>query len=726
LNSLPSHFVRAPWRAAVGALVAAACAAPPAPLPPERLALSELSPPRAIVETAAIDIGDASAREHLESGWGADETSPEGSFAWSGGGAAVVRFEVVEPRDATFALRGWAYPLPDEAEQSIAARLDGVELARFALPRQPTTIRLPVPAQRLAAGEHRLELVPSRLARAGEPAWAAAWDALRLQAAPPAAPPRVEPSGELVLPARTALAWTDELPAGTWMAWDAVTRAGAATLEVAVRVEQGEARAERFTGGGRIRLTADRAALVEVALRSLGTGELRVAGARLHRPASPPPAAPASAAVAGARPNLVVYVVDTLRADHLGCYGYERPTSPRLDAFAREAVRWSEARAQSSWTKPAMATLLTGHYPITHGADLRARGLAEGIESIGGRLAAAGYESAFFTTNPTVTASFGFDRGFSTYRYLSRAEGRRRRSVGADEIHAEVVDWLARRDVAKPFLLVVHTLDPHDPYFPGEPYKSRFAPDVDPEIAGYVRGEELALLAEEPARERARQMRALYDAEIAQNDAAFGALLDELDRRRLAPTTAVLFTSDHGEEFFDHGGWRHAETLYEEVLRVPLLLRLPGGAHGGRRIDAPADQIDVAPTLLDLAGVAVPAELPGASWLPALAGNAPPGGESLAWLEHPSLSLASATRDGWKWIRNRGAWRPPLTRGPDELYHLARDGGERVDLTAKEPRRRHWLAGRLAAAVARHRRAAGAEVPIDPELDRALRALGYL
>jgi len=254
----------------------------------------------------------------------------------------------------------------------------------------------------------------------------------------------------------------------------------------------------------------------------------------------------------------------------------------------------------------------------------------------------------------------------------------------------------------------------------------RFAPQVDPQAAGFVRLKELARLAADAARERTRQMVALYDAEIAQNDAAFGALLDELDRREPAGATAVLFTSDHGEEFLDHGGWRHADTLYEEVLRVPLLLRLPGGAHGGRVIEAPADQIDVVPTLLDLAGVAVPSELPDASWLPALAGGAPPDGESLAWLEHPSLSLAAAARDGWKWIRNRGGWRPPLSRGADELYRLALDRGERTDLARREPLRRRWLAGRLDAAAERFGAAAGAEVEIDPELDRALRALGYL
>ena len=391
-------------------------------------------------------------------------------------------------------------------------------------------------------------------------------------------------------------------------------------------------------------------------------------------------------------------------------------------------MRWSEARAQSSWTKPAVATLLTGLYPASHGADLRARGIAPEVETLAARLGAAGYQSAMFTTNPTVTAKFGFDRGFDEFHYLShpRGRGKGRGHVDSAEIHRAVVAWFDRRDPERPFFLVVHTLDPHDPYNPPEPFKSRFAPGVDAKVACCIRPQELAALTPAAARERASQMMALYDGEIAQNDASFGALYDALARRGLLERSALLVTADHGEEFYDHGGWRHAETLYEEVVRIPLLLRLPGGSHGGRVIEAPADQIDVAPTLLDLARLETPALLPGASWLPALAGAAPPAAESFAWLEHPSFSIASAVDGPWKVLRSRGGWRPPLERGGDELYDLAADPLERENLTSKNPPRRHWLTTRLAAATARQVRATPtADVPIDPDLERELRALGY-
>ncbi len=704
--------------------------ATPEPLPAGRVELVELATvARPIVETVRIDVGDPADREHLESGWGPDESGSEGTFAWSGGEAATLRFEVVDPRNATLTLRGWSYPLPGVDEQSVTVRLNGAELETFPLGTAPDTVRLPVAARRFRAGENRLELRPARrLARAGEPAWATGWDFVSFHAGGSPAPPTIGAAGEILLPARSALAWTLDLPPDSWLAWDGLGRAGEARLEIGVRAEGGVERAQRFDGSGQLRLTGAAGALVELSLRSRGgSGRLRLAGARLHQSLAPAAAA-AAATPESLRPNLIVYLIDTLRADHLGCYGYPLPTSPRIDAFARESVLWREARSQSSWTKPAVATLLTGLYPITHGADRRARGLAPDVVTLADRLAAAGYQTAFFTTNPTVTAKFGFDRGFDEFHYLShpRGRGRGRGHVDSAQIHRQVVAWLERRDPARPFFLVVHTLDPHDPYNPPERFKRRFAPDVDATVACCIRAHELAALTPGAARARAQEMVALYDGEIAQNDESFGALYDELARRDLLERSALLLTADHGEEFYDHGGWRHASTLYEEVLRIPLILRLPGGAERGRAIDAPADLIDIAPTLLALVGLEVPATLPGESWLPALGGLAPPAGESFAWLEHPSFSIASVLRDSWKGVRSRGGWRLPLERGSDELFELRADPGERRNLTGASSLRRNWLLDRLAATEARQSRAApAADVAIEPELERELRALGY-
>ncbi len=480
-----------------------------------------------------------------------------------------------------------------------------------------------------------------------------------------------------------------------------------------------------------------------VARRALGAVALALlaaaCGTKATKPSpgavTSPAEGPAAARVE--RPNLVLYVVDTLRADHLGCYGYDRPTSPRLDAFAREGVRFAEARAQSSWTKPAMATILTGLHPVSHGAERRAQGIAPEVRTLAERLSAAGYETAMFTTNPTVVEKFGFGRGFERFEYVHQLQGRKRRSVRSAEMHQAAAAWLDGRVAPeRPFFLVVHTLDPHDPYRPPEPYRSRFAPGVDVAAACCFRGERLAALSEEEAAIRRRDSMALYDGEIAANDASFGRLVDDLRARGLLDRSAVLFTSDHGEEFHEHGGWRHAESLFEEVLRVPLVVRLPGGASAAATIADPADQIDIAPTLLDLAGVAAPPELPGASLLPVIGGGHSPPRESLAWLRHPAFDV-TAIRDGnWKWVRHEGVLRA-VTAGvagytgvsepAEALYDLEADPGERQNLLEAEPDRRRALALRVKAARARlARREDAGEVDIDPELDAELRALGYL
>jgi arylsulfatase A-like enzyme len=448
------------------------------------------------------------------------------------------------------------------------------------------------------------------------------------------------------------------------------------------------------------------------------------------------PPAVAAGAAGGARPNLIVYLVDTLRADHLGCYGYALPTSPRIDRFAGEATLFLNGRAQSSWTKPAIASVLTGLFPVAHGAELRPQRIHESVETLAERLQASGYETALFTTNANITARFGFAQGWDTFRSLKHRKGRKHEHYDAAEMNVEIFAWLAereRRHPDRPLLLFVHTLDPHDPYRPREEYRRRFAAQVDLEAACCLRSNELAALTGAAAVRQAAAAMALYDAEIAQNDAAFGDFLDELARRGLAGSSAVLLTADHGEEFFDHGGWKHGFTLYEEMLRIPFVLRLPGGVAAGRTIAAPVDQVDIAPTLLALAGLPPSSELPGRDLRPLLADPAGlppllPTHPSFAWLARPGGRWVSAVGGPWKLIRQSSA--EPLLRPGRELYELVGDPRERTSLldpARRPPARVRWLEGGLAAALARFgAREAAEETEIDPELDRSLRALGYI
>jgi arylsulfatase A-like enzyme len=259
-------------------------------------------------------------------------------------------------------------------------------------------------------------------------------------------------------------------------------------------------------------------------------------------------------------------------------------------------------------------------------------------------------------------------------------------------------------------------------------WQRKLAPDVEDPSIGFVRtllrrgrlsGAEAPRLA--PAIGR------LYDAEIAANDASFGALLRRLEGLGIAGDTAVVLTSDHGEELFEHGSWTHGRTLYEEQLRIPFVVRFPAGRGAGRVLPGPAEQIDLAPTLLELAGLPRPESLPGRSLVADLDGPGPgPSRPSLAFLTHHEDRAASIVASEWKLIR-LDRRESVLARAPVELYSLGSDPGERHSRILDRVIHRRWLEGLLTTAELRYR----SELPresatIDRELADRLRALGYL
>jgi len=298
------------------------------------------------------------------------------------------------------------------------------------------------------------------------------------------------------------------------------------------------------------------------------------------------------------RPNVVLYVVDTLRADRLGVYGYDKPTSPRLDAFAEEAIVFENAWAQSSWTRPSVASMFTGLLPPAHRAVGRRSALPEEAVTLAEILAANGYVGMGLVRNPNAGRSFGFAQGFSRFRAAD---------PGRD---AEMIDrvrlWLDERGGAgAPFLLFLLAADPHGPYNPLPEFTRRVDASGAPDhyrTRRFMR--QLNRREVEPDPGTAEALSRLYDAEVAQNDRAFGVLLDELEARGLAEDTAVIHVSDHGEEFAEHGRWEHGKSLYEEALRVPFIMRLPGVTP--RRIETPAQHIDLLPTLLGYLGIEAP------------------------------------------------------------------------------------------------------------------------
>ncbi len=434
-------------------------------------------------------------------------------------------------------------------------------------------------------------------------------------------------------------------------------------------------------------------------------------------------AAPAALPVS-APPNLVVLMIDTARADHLGYHAYERPTTPRIDALAAQSVRFMNHYSHSSRTGPAVASLFTGLHPRSHGVvnpitHFNAKGtLATDQRTLAEILRERGYRCYGVVGNFNVSRRFGFAQGFDAFDFV--------RPSRAPKLNRSV-ERLPLQDPTSPFFLYVHYMDPHSTYAAPPPFDTAF---VDPGYAGPITGahsqlDEIVagtLVAAAPDR---AHLTALYDQELRFLDEQIGHLLDHLDELGVAGETLVVLVADHGEEFWDHGSVFHGYTLYEEQLRVPFLVRDPRMAEG-RAVDAITRHVDVLPTLLELLGVPAPEKpaLQGRSLASHVRGDGPAPGDGPVYAQ-VSIKAAKtvqsyALRVGpWKWIERREP------SAGEELYDLASDPGETRNLVNERPEvaermRREIRDFESALPVAR-----GGLVGLTREEVEAVRRIGY-
>ncbi|HYN20800.1 MAG TPA: sulfatase, partial [Thermoanaerobaculia bacterium] len=398
------------------------------------------------------------------------------------------------------------------------------------------------------------------------------------------------------------------------------------------------------------------------------------------------------------RPNVLFILVDTLRRDHLTPYGYRRDTSPEIQRWlAAPGAVVEEAYSQAPWTMPSVVSFLTGRYPgELLGADVTAFGIPPEIQPLAEVMARRGYQTGGFIANPTLHAGAGFGRGFRTF--FAPPADIRWIQKHADSLNAHAIPWL-RAFQDRPFFAYVHYIDPHDPYenpdmdrFGG---RSPFMPGYSGPVAGnWIHGiYNGRLQMADPARDLP-YIRALYDSEVRYVDRHIGELLAALDPKVLANTLVVL-TADHGEELFDHGGWKHGQTLYEEQIHVPLIFRWDGRIRPGTRLRGTVRLVDVVPTLAAATGAKADPEWDGVNLLPALAGSgALP--RRAAFAQHLSSGplRAAAVLGGKKLIlfNDREPFIPadPLQAHlhevdiarlkREELYDLSQDPGEHDNL----------------------------------------------
>jgi arylsulfatase A-like enzyme/Flp pilus assembly protein TadD len=391
--------------------------------------------------------------------------------------------------------------------------------------------------------------------------------------------------------------------------------------------------------------------------------------------------------------NVVVITIDTLRPDHLGCYGYTRTETPTLDRIAHSGVLFENGVTQTPLTPPSHASIFTGLNPPSH--KVRDTGgfiLSRSTPTLASLLQQRGWDTGAFVSSAVLKRRFGFDQGFAVYddrmprpgngqEFLEDAE----RRAGDTVDHA--VQWIDGRG-SQPFFLWVHLYDPHTPYDPPSPYREQY-------------------------KDR------LYDGEIAYADRELGRLMDSLQRKSPPEKTLVAVLSDHGESLGEHGEYSHGVFLYDSTLRIAFLLSGPG-VPSGRRVTPQARTIDLLPTILELMGSAAPAGIEGASLVPFFSGKNADTATSYAETLYPKINLGWAELRGirtnqWKYIR---APRP-------ELYDLTRDPGETQNIAAGHASEVRALEARLVAAS----RSGGPEkvetTPMDEKTLAQLKSLGY-
>jgi arylsulfatase A-like enzyme len=425
--------------------------------------------------------------------------------------------------------------------------------------------------------------------------------------------------------------------------------------------------------------------------------------------------------------HLVLVVVDTLRQDRNGCYGHPRATTPALDALAAEGVVFENAYTVSPWTLPSMASMFTGLYPARHGVSAFREMLPADAPTLPEILAGHGFTTAAVVSNVLLKREYGFARGFERFDE-SQATGHR--NVSTDPVTDFAGDWLARMaESGERFFLFVHYFDPHYRYQRHEMFG--WSSDGAGRLHGGEAIQALRELAPPPTPEEVGFLVDCYDEEIAWTDRGLRRLLRQLDDLGLADETLVVFTSDHGEEFLSHGWIGHTNSLYDELMRVPLVVRDP--RHPARIERRPASVAGLAPTVLDLLGLGAGGGVPfqGESFAGGVTGVAAEWSDDML-LDvdfHPGsdrnedkrATLQGLLRDDWKVIRD-------TTTGELSLFHLATDPRELRDRAGDEPDRLRALAAELDARTADA--SSGALVPDTLEVDESqherLRALGYV
>jgi len=479
----------------------------------------------------------------------------------------------------------------------------------------------------------------------------------------------------ITLNAPASLTYYVDVPKGAKLS----LRAGAPSgkVEASVRVTPEAGRSTELWRGAltdgwlvqQVPLDMYAGSVVKLEIRALGEG---VAG--FASPLLLVPETPAEVTALGSKPkNAIVLLVDTLRSDRLHAYNpHTRVHTPVLDAFAAQGAVFENAQSPENWTKPAVASVLTGLYPMSHGVKGGESQLANDAVLIGEVLKQARFATATFIANGYISDRFGFNQGWDYYKNYIRE----RHTANAENLFRDAANWIEAHKGER-FFLYVQTIDPHVPYDPPQEFLDLYQtePYTGP-IRPRATSEQLERAKLTPPKLRLNEadrayLEALYDAEVTYHDRAFGAFIERLKRLGVYDKTLIVFTADHGEEFYDHKSWGHGHTVYQELLSVPLVLRHPASIKP-QRVHELASTVDVAPTVLSSMGLAVPNVMEGVDRIPQLLGAAAPG-----------LSVAFSDFFDDRRVVRAGRYKLILRGLTPTLFDLVSDPHEHTELDVK-------------------------------------------
>jgi arylsulfatase A-like enzyme len=461
------------------------------------------------------------------------------------------------------------------------------------------------------------------------------------------------------------------------------------------------------------------------------------------------------------KPDILIVPFDALRADHMSAYGYHRRTTPAVEEFAREATLFLNPYAQSSWTRPSVATLFTGVQPATHQCHTVPTRLPEALVTLPEVLRENGYRTAVIARNALVSSAFGYGRGvdmmlterpgpsgqtilghilrqgskrtsvlsfaFTSTQWFNALDLQPDRLARDDDIPGALFEWIDGLH-GESYFAYLHFLSPHSPYAcpasPSNRFRSAFAQSRSATIPPRNHGIAPSAASERPPSGEVDALIANYDQCVAYADSLFEQILVGLERRNLLQKTAIFLLSDHGEEFGELGTWGHGHSLHEGVIRVPLILSLPLRVRPGARVSKPVRLLDVPPTVLDLAGLPIPQSFQGASLLKAVEDEKPSKRTIWAEIEYgPWLRSDALLVDAFKLIATQSGGKDSI-----QLFDLSKRSAEGRDVAALDPMRASAMRKTLEAMQqeAAMRRVAVKNAVIDPDTKERLRALGYL